>query len=114
MNYKIRKTVSVVCLMAAIFLALLLPVSGYGETLRFVFMADSRGQSHADPINYAVLNAIHAKILKLSPRPSFVVFGGDQCYRGYGRGSYMFPVWKKSHGAPNEGRDQSIYGSRQS
>jgi hypothetical protein len=69
-------------LVAALIAAALLPVSGYCENLRFVFLADSRGSSNTDLINTTVLNAINSQILALSPRPSFVVFGGDQAYRG--------------------------------
>lgn len=60
-----------------------------GETLRFVFLADSRSDSYGDPpapanfINTPVLNAIVAQILALSPQPSFVIFGGDMAYRGH-------------------------------
>ena len=45
---------------------------------RFVFLADSRGNSTSDLINTTVLTAINNQILALSPRPSFVIFGGDQ------------------------------------
>ena len=96
MTYKIKRIVSVLCLVAAIFSATLLPVSGYCETLRFVFLADSRGTSTSDLINTAALTAINTKILKLSPRPSFVVFGGDQAYRGYSNGAYNFQAFKNA------------------
>jgi hypothetical protein len=65
-----------------------------GETLRFVFLADSRGESLADPINTPVLNAIITQIKALSPKPAFVVFGGDMAYRGYIKPSYTFQTWK--------------------
>ena len=89
MTYKIKKIVSVLCLVAALGAAALLPASGYCENLRFVFLADSRSETQApDPdhldaaINTPVLSAIVKKILTLSPKPSFVIFGGDQAYRG--------------------------------
>ncbi len=69
-------------LAAALFAAALLPTSSYGENLRFVFLADSRGNSTTDLINTTVLTAINQQILALSPQPLFVVFGGDQAYRG--------------------------------
>jgi hypothetical protein len=65
-----------------------------GETLRFVFMADSRGTSPADQVNYPVLNTIIAQIGNLSPRPSFVMFGGDMSYSGYINSAYTFQAWK--------------------
>jgi len=75
-----------------------------GETLRFVFLADSRSASHGDPpapadfINTPVLNAIVTQILALSPRLAFVVFGGDMAYRGHYKSSttsfYTFQAWK--------------------
>ncbi|MCI0473711.1 MAG: metallophosphoesterase [Ignavibacteria bacterium] len=64
------------------------------ETLRFVFMADSRGDSLAHPVNDTVLNAIISQISMLSPKPSFVMFGGDMSYRGYIGSSYTFQAWK--------------------
>ncbi len=79
MTYKIKRIVSVLCLVAALFAAALLPASGYCENLRFVFLADSPvGNIPSNPqpidlINTAVLNAIINQILALSPRPSFVV-----------------------------------------
>jgi hypothetical protein len=83
------RIVSVLCLVAALFSAALLPAAGYAETLRFVFLGDSRSDTRpSDPanldeaINTPVLNAIIAQIQKLSPPPAFVVYGGDQGYRG--------------------------------
>jgi len=75
------------------------------ETLRFVFLADSRSASYGgDPvvpenfINTPVLNAIVTQILALSPRPAFVVFGGDMAYRGHYQHSatsfYTFQAFK--------------------
>jgi len=94
MTCKIKRIVLVLCLVAAIALVVLLPVSGYCETLRFVFMADSRGESLTEPINTSVLSAIIAQIKALSPQPAFVVFGGDMAYRGYTDSSYNFQTWK--------------------
>jgi len=65
-----------------------------GETLRFVFMADSRGETLVHPVNTEVLNAIISQISTLSPKPSFVIFGGDMSYRGYIGSSYTFQAWK--------------------
>ncbi len=65
-----------------------------GETLRFVFMADCRGKSPANQVNYPVLNAIISQIGALSPKPSFVMFGGDMSYSGYIDSSYTFQAWK--------------------
>jgi hypothetical protein len=59
-------------------------------------MADSRGNSLTDLINTAPLNAINTKILSLSPRPSFVIFGGDMAYRGYCNGFYNFQAFKEA------------------
>jgi hypothetical protein len=94
MAYKINRKVLTLCLAAAIFSALLLPASGYGENLRFVFMADSRGDSLTEPINTPVLNAIIAQIMALSPPPAFVFFGGDMAYRGCINGTYTFQTFK--------------------
>ena len=65
-----------------------------GETQRFVWLADSRGEKLDNPVNAPVLNAIISQIAALSPRPSFVIFGGDMSYRGYIRPSFMFQAWK--------------------
>jgi len=94
MAYKIKRIISILCLIAAICSVTLLPASGYAENLRFVFMADSRGSYGTPIINTAVLDAINTKILALSPRPSFVVFGGDQAYRGCIDGDYTFEAFK--------------------
>jgi hypothetical protein len=94
MTRKVERIVLVFCLVAAIVLLVFLPVTGFCETLRFVFLADSRGDSLSDPINTPVLNAIIAQIHALSPQPAFVVFGGDMAYRGYINGSYTFQTWK--------------------
>lgn len=81
MIYRMRRTVTIIFL-AALCAVTFQPVVGYGENLRFVFLADSRGTSTTDLISTAVLSAINNQILALSPRPSFVIFGGDQAYRG--------------------------------
>jgi len=95
-----KRIVSVLflCLVAAVLAATLPTGSGHCETLRFIFMADSRGDHLGDLINTTALKAINDQILLLSPRPKFVVFGGDQAYRGYssphGRGEYNFKKFK--------------------
>ncbi len=65
-----------------------------GETLRFVWLADSRGDSLKGPVNAPVLNTIISQIGTLSPKPSFVIFGGDMSYRGFIKPSYTFQAWK--------------------
>ncbi|MCX6245832.1 MAG: metallophosphoesterase [Bacteroidetes bacterium] len=67
---------------------------GTTETLRFVWMADSRGDSLGDPVNTPVMKAIIGQITKLSPKPLFVVFGGDMSYRGFIDNKYTFRSWK--------------------
>jgi hypothetical protein len=94
MTSKIKRIVSILCLAAAICSITLLPAPGYAENLRFVFMADSRGSYGTPPINTPVLDAINTKILALSPRPSFLVYGGDQAYRGCIDGDYTFEAFK--------------------
>jgi len=100
MSHKIKRIVSVLCLVAALFLVALLPVSGSCENLRFVFVADSPvGTPPSNPkpidlINTPVLNAIINQILKLSPRPSFVVYGGDQASSGCYNHIYNFQTFK--------------------
>jgi len=83
-------------LVAAILAVALLPASGHGENLRFVFMADSRGNDTVNLINTPVLNAINNQILALSPRPAFVVYGGDQAYRGCVDDVYSFQAFKNA------------------
>jgi 3',5'-cyclic AMP phosphodiesterase CpdA len=94
MTYRIKKIVSILCLAAAIGFITLLPAPGYAENLRFVFMADSRGDVGTPIINTAVLDAINTKILALPIRPSFVIHGGDQAYRGCIDGEYTFEAFK--------------------
>jgi len=67
---------------------------GTGETFRFVFMADSRGDTLKHPVNSDVLNAIISSIDTLSPQPSFLMFGGDMAYRGRIDCVYTFQPWK--------------------
>jgi len=79
-----------------------------GETLRFVFLADSRGDSLKGPVNTPVLTAIISQIGALSPKPSFVIFGGDMSYRGYIHPSYTFQAWKDLF-APLTGNGIPLY-----
>jgi len=58
MSYKIKRIVSVLCVVAAICSVTLLPASGYAENLRFVFMADSRGSVGTPIINTDVLGPV--------------------------------------------------------
>jgi len=81
---------------------------GTDETLRFVFMADSRGDSLDHPVNTAVLTAIISQIATLSPKPSFVIFGGDMSYRGVIHSSYTFQAWKALF-APLTGSGITLY-----
>ena len=64
------------------------------ESLRFVFLADSRGDSLNRPVHDTVLKNIISQIGMLSPKPSFVMFGGDMSYRGWINGSYTFNAWR--------------------
>lgn len=102
MTYKGKRLAAIwVLWLVATILAATLPVgSGHCETLRFIFMADCRGNDSKDLINTAVLTAINDQILKLSPRPAFIVFGGDQARWGYsyphGRGEYNFKRFKEA------------------
>jgi hypothetical protein len=77
-------------LAAAILSAALPTASGHCETLRFVFMADGRGDALDDQINLDALETINSQILALSPRPSFVVYGGDSVYRGHSGEAFNF------------------------
>ena len=91
MTSKIKRIFPVLCLVAALGSATLLPASGHCENLRFVFMADGRGDALDDQVNLAALETINAQILALSPRPSFVIYGGDSVYRGHSGGAFNFP-----------------------
>ena len=99
MTCRIGRFVSLLTLVVAAALATLQPVSGFGETLRFVWAADSRVDSPpkdpklVDLINKPVLDAINRGIRALSPRPSFMVFGGDMAYRGKYKGQWTFDTW---------------------
>lgn len=94
MGYKIKRIVPVFCLAVALVAVALLPVSGYCENLRFVFVADSRGNAIDNLINLPVVNAINNQILALSPRPAFVMFGGNQTFSGSINGRYTFQAFK--------------------
>jgi len=77
-----------------------------GETLRFVFLADSRGGGDTGlghPIHTEVLVPIIQAIKNLNPPPKFVIFGGDMAYRGYiytkdHPTGYTFQMWKDMFG----------------
>lgn len=64
------------------------------EKLRFVWLADSRGDSLKDPIRLPVLKNIILQIAALNPPPDFVVFGGDGAYRGFIGTEYTFDTFK--------------------
>ena len=70
------------------------PSVGTDETLRFVFLADSRGDSLGYTVDTTALNPIIRSIDTLKPQPSFMVFGGDMCYRGYMHKKYTFQEFK--------------------
>ena len=112
----------VLCLVAAIALVVFLPVSGFCETLRFVFLADSRGDDPTGlghPIHTEVLVPIIQAIKNLNPQPKFVIFGGDMSYRGYIYTNdyptgYTFQMWKDLFKDPGGRRNTFIYRNRQS
>lgn len=64
------------------------------EKLRFVWLADSRGDALQQPVNDTVLKAIIKNIDSLGTKPNFVVFGGDMSYRGFIKPDYTFQAWK--------------------
>jgi hypothetical protein len=111
---KIERIVLVLCLVAAIASAVFSPVPAYCETLRFVFLADSRGDSLDEPVNTPVLNAIISQIKALSPQPAFVVFGGDMSYRGCIKNVYTFQSWKDLFAPLTSAGIPFIYCNRQS
>jgi hypothetical protein len=88
MASRTKRIVLVLCLVIGS--ASLLPVAGYAETLRFVFMADGRGDHLDDQVNIPAMEAINAQILALKPRPSFVIYGGDSVYRGHSGDDFNF------------------------
>ncbi len=99
MTYKIERIISTICFVAAIVLAAIYPAQASCETLRFVYLADSRGDALDHPVNTEVLTDIIRKIGNLQPRPAFVIFGGDMSYRGYIHTNdidtgYTFKMWK--------------------
>jgi len=81
---------------------------GTAETLRFVFMADCRGKSTTNQVNYPALNAIISQVGALSPKPAFVMFGGDMSYSGYINSAYTFQAWKDLF-APLTGNGIPLY-----
>ncbi len=90
-------TVVLILWLIAVILSAALPaVPGHCENLRFVFMADGRGDSLDNIVNMPILSAIESQILALDPRPSFVIYGGDSVYRGYSRGTYNFQTFKEA------------------
>jgi Calcineurin-like phosphoesterase len=70
------------------------PTGGTSGSFRFVFLADSRGDELNHPVNDSTLKNIINQISMLSPKPTFVMFGGDMSYRGYIGSSYTFQAWK--------------------
>ena len=69
-------------------------IDGTNPRLRFVFLADSRGDSLGYTVDTTALNPIIRSIDTLKPQPSFLVFGGDMCYRGYLAKHYTFQEFK--------------------
>jgi len=87
--------------------AALAPTPASCERIRFVFTGDSRSETPTvkpvkpiDLINTPVLGAIRDQILTLSPRPQFVVFGGDMAYRGDYDGQFTFATFKDFFAKP--------------
>ena len=70
------------------------PPPGATDSLRFVFLADSRGDTLQHPIHLEALVPIINQIAALNPKPSFVVYGGDMCYRGCINNVYLFDTFK--------------------
>jgi len=73
--------VLILFLAATVFLGTILAGAACAD-FRFVFLADSRGDSMSAPINDQELQSLVNDILLLHPAPDFLVFGGDLCYRG--------------------------------
>jgi 3',5'-cyclic AMP phosphodiesterase CpdA len=98
MMYQGKRIVAVLifCIVVAILSASLPTATGHCESVRFVFMADGRGDALDDQINILALETINAQILALSPRPSFVIYGGDSVYRGHSGGAYNFQQFKNA------------------
>ena len=69
-------------------------IDGTNPRLRFVLLADSRGDSLGYTVDSTDLNPIIRCIDTLKPQPSFLVFGGDMCYRGYLAKHYTFQEFK--------------------
>ena len=101
MRSGIERLIAVLTLLVIAAVATLQPAPAFAEKLRFVWLADSRSGTPkvpdpplSDLMNKPVLDAINRGILALSPRPSFVVFGGDMAYRGLYKGKWTFDTWK--------------------
>lgn len=102
MTDKIQRMISTICVVAAIVSVMFFPVPASCETLRFVFLADSRGTEATGlehPIHTEVLVPIIQAIKNLHPQPKFVIFGGDMSYRGYIDtkdipNEWTFQMWK--------------------
>ena len=105
MSYKLKTTLRVFALILAVIVTATLsdckkstsneqkPVDTTPH-LRFVFLADSRGDSLGCPADTTALSPIIRELDTLNPKPSFVVFGGDMCYRGYMNKEYTFQMFK--------------------
>jgi hypothetical protein len=96
---KVHSVMTILVLMAMIFLlgnsckknSTEDPPPGSTENqYRFVFLADSRGDSMGYMTDTTALNPIIRQIGTLNPKPAFVMFGGDMCYRGYMDKEYTF------------------------
>ncbi len=98
MTGKIRRRISFLGLVAALFAVALLPVSGYCEKLRFAVLGDSPVGTPPGMINTAVLTPILNQIVALSPKPSFVVFTGDQATCGIYQDTNNFEAFKSAMG----------------
>ena len=111
MGDKFERILTTLCLVAFLVSVVLLPGSGNCEELSFVFMADSRSDNSSGlgdpliaPVNTPIVNAIVGQIgttisnNSISPKPSFVMFGGDMSYRGYidyqGKQWYTYQAWQ--------------------